>query len=524
MNKVTAPPGEPVTLRYLLAALSGALLALSFPRPGLSIVAWFALLPLLQAVIGASARTAFKVAFTGGVVAYAAILYWLNIVLISYGKLHWTVSASLYLVLAAYLALYPAVVVSLVRRAEMRGISSLCSFPVLWVAGELVRSYLLTGFPWANLGYTQYRTLPLIQISDLTGVYGVSFLIAFANVVFHKGWVWFRDKDARYPLAGVLILLALLVLSLGYGFSALNRPDSGKLQRVLLVQGNIAQDVKWNPAYQEATVRTYERLTRQGCQSPDTLVVWPESALPFYLQGEPRYAARVTSLATELKSCLVTGSPALEREGALTRYLNSAFLISPTGGVLGRSDKLHLVPFGEYVPLAALFPFVNKLVAGIGDFSPGKEAVPLPMPGGRIGVLICFEAIFPEVARSYVERGGGLLVNITNDAWFGNSSAPYQHLSMTVFRAVENRVPLVRAANTGISAVIDSKGHVRGMTPLFAEATLAAEVRRGEGGSFYTRHGDLFALACLGGALAIVIACFMKSALPSDAPLPEGEG
>jgi len=205
----------------------------------------------------------------------------------------------------------------------------------------------------------------------------------------------------------------------------------------------------------------------------------------------------VRGLAAELKSCLITGSPAIERDGDGLRNLNSAFLITPDGALAGRSDKLHLVPFGEYVPLAPLLPFVNKLVAGIGDFSPGKKATPLVATGGKVGTLICFEGIFPEVARRYVRAGSTLLVAITNDAWFGNSSAPYQHLSMTVFRAVENRVPLVRAANTGISAVVDSKGHIHGMTPLFEEATLTGEIRRGEGGSFYSRYGDLFGLLCL---------------------------
>jgi apolipoprotein N-acyltransferase len=309
---------------------------------------------------------------------------------------------------------------------------------------------------------------------------------------------------------GFVALLVLFAATLGYGFIALTKVETGPLQRVLLVQGNISQDVKWDPAFQESTVSTYERLSRQGCQAAGTLVVWPESALPFYLQSEPAYAARVKSLAVELKSCLVTGSPALERDGDLVRYLNSAFLISPTGEVAGRSDKLHLVPFGEYVPLDALFPFVNKLVAGIGDFSPGKSAVPLETTGGKIGVLVCFEGIFPEIARAYVQAGAGILVNITNDAWFGKSSAPYQHLSMTVFRAVENRVPLVRAANTGISSVIDSKGHIRGMTPLFKEATLGAQVRRGAGGSFYSRHGDFFALICLGASMVIGFCCFRR--------------
>ena len=513
MKKMTAIVGAPVAGRYLLALVSGAMLALSFPRPGISPLAWFAFVPLFIAVAGVPSRLGFKLGFTAGCAAYAGVLYWLNIVMTSYGKLHWTVSGSLYLTLVAYLALYPGLVLWLVRRCEGRGIAPLCSFPVLWVAGELIRSYLLTGFPWANLGYSQYRTLPLIQISDLFGVYGVSFLVAFANVVFYRIWVWMRHRDAPYPILGLLSLLVLLAATLAYGFNALNRPEEGPSQRVLMVQGNIPQDVKWDPAFQESTVATYERLTRKECKSAGTLVVWPESALPFYLQSEPVYAARVQALAAELKSCLLAGSPAFEKEGELVRYLNSAFLISPAGKVSGRSDKMHLVPFGEYVPLASLFPFVNKLVAGIGDFSPGKSAVPLETAQGKIGVLVCFEGIFPEVARAYVREGAGMLVNITNDAWFGRSSAPYQHLSMTVFRAVENRVPLVRAANTGISSVIDSKGHIRGMTPLFEEATLGAEVRQGAGGSFYNRHGDLFALLCLGVSLLLGIVSFKKKQL-----------
>jgi apolipoprotein N-acyltransferase len=505
VRKFTGILGNPATGPILLALLSGALLALSFPSPGISPLAWCAFVPLFVASAGASPKLTFKLGFIAGLAAYAGVLYWVNIVMITYGKLPAPVSGLLYLTLVAYLALYPGLVLWLTRQGEGKGISALCSFPVLWVAGELVRSYLLTGFPWADLGYSQYRTLPLIQIADLTGVYGVSFLVAFANVVFYRMWVWFRRKEAPYPVRGFLALLVLLAATLGYGLNDLNRVESGQLQRVLLVQGNIPQDVKWDPAFEESTVATYERLSRKGCQSAGTLVVWPESALPFFFQSEPAYAARVTSLAAELKSCLVTGSPAYEKSGEFTSYLNSAFLISPTGAVIGRSDKLHLVPFGEYVPLAGLFPFVNKLVAGIGDFSPGRSALPLETTGGKIGVLVCFEGIFPEIARSYVQAGAGILVNITNDAWFGKSSAPYQHLSMTVFRAVENRVPLVRAANTGISAVIDSKGHIRGMTHLFEEATLGAQVRRGEGGTFYSRHGDLFALACLGACAVLAL-------------------
>jgi apolipoprotein N-acyltransferase len=505
VSKVRGLAGVATPGPYLLAVVSGILLALSFPKPGISLLAWFALVPLLLACAGKSPRSAAALGFVAGCAAYAGIMYWVNIVMVTYGKLPLTVSIALYLVLVAYLALYPALVLWLVRRSEERGISPVWSFPVLWVAGELIRSFLLTGFPWALLGYSQYRTLPLIQIADLTGVYGVSFLVACTNVVFFRVWQSLRNKQVPYPVAGVLTLLVLVAGSLGYGLLALTRTETGAQQRVLLVQGNIPQDVKWNPAFAEKTVTTYERLSRKGAPNPGTLVVWPESALPFFFQTEPVFAARVKALAVQLQSSLVTGSPAFEQEGGVRRNLNSAFLISPSGEAVGRSDKLHLVPFGEYVPLAKLLPFVNKMVEGIGDFSPGKAAHPLETAGGKVGVLVCFEGIFPEIARAYVQAGSGVLVNITNDAWFGTSSAPYQHLSMTVFRAVENRVPLARAANTGVTAVIDSKGHIRGMTRLFEEATLNGQIRRGVGGTFYSRYGDVFAFLCLGAAILGVL-------------------
>jgi apolipoprotein N-acyltransferase len=237
-------------------------------------------------------------------------------------------------------------------------------------------------------------------------------------------------------------------------------------------------------------------------------VVWPESALPFYFQSVGKYSDRVKSLATEFKTAMVLGSPAVEQLRERTRYLNSAYLLAPTGEIVGRSDKMRLVPFGEYVPLARFLPFVSKMVEGIGDFSPGTVITPLDTGKGKLGVLICAEVIFPELSRAYVRAGSRLLVNITNDAWFGRSSAPYQHLSMTVLRAVENRVPLVRAANTGVTAIIDSKGHIRGMTQLFKEAYLTGEIRLGEGETFYTRHGDIFAGLCLVFSAVFVLLAF----------------
>ncbi len=484
---------------YLPAVLSGVLLALSFPKPGMSLLAWVAFVPLLWAVVGATPRQSFQLGFISGIVAYTGIVYWLTIVMNSYGNLPMPVSAFMTLVMAAYLALYPATAMLLVRSGEKFGIATAVSFPVVFTGLEYLRAYALTGFPWASLGYSQYRTLPLIQIADITGVYGVSFLIVLVNVALY-GIIRLLVRGDR--IAGALkpaaVALGLVIVTLWYGFDRLTTPETGLPMKIALIQGNISQDVKWNPAFQEETVAIYERLTRSVISFAPELVVWPESATPFFFQSEAAYAERVRRLARDLNTALVFGSPAYKKELGDIRYLNSAFLITPTGEVAGRSDKIHLVPFGEYVPLKRLLPFVNKLVVGIGDFAPGEFVKPLDIGKSKIGVLICFEGIFPELSRAYVNEGARLLVNISNDAWYKRSSAPYQHLSMTVFRAVENRVPLIRATNTGISAIIDSKGHFNGMTTLFNEAALTGEVRSGTGGTVYDRFGDLFARICIG--------------------------
>lgn len=506
--------GSKVMLRrdYLWAVLTGALLAFSFPKPDFSVLAWLAFVPLLWAIARKSPAQAFKFGFIAGLVAYGGTLYWLNIVMTHYGKLPWVVSFCLFLLLVAYLALYIGVVALLVRRGEIAGISPLLSFPFLWVGFEYLRSFVLTGFPWASLGYSQYRILPLIQIADVTGVYGLSFLIVLTNVVLFRILEGVVAKEhSRYPTRSAVVLLVLMVLTVGYGFKRLNTADHGAPLKVALAQGDIPQDVKWDPSFQEKTVAIYENLTRQACAGGTDLVVWPESALPFFFQSDEKYATRIESLAAQLKTCMVVGSPAVEQERERLKYLNSAFLLSPTGAVIGRSDKIHLVPFGEYVPLGKYLPFVNKLVAGIGDFSPGTTIAPLDTGKGKIGVLVCFEGIFPELSRAYVRAGSRLLVNITNDAWFGRSSAPYQHLSMTVFRAVENRVPLVRAANTGITSIIDSKGHICGMTQLFREAFLTGEVRLGGSDeTFYCRYGDLFAWLCLAATAIIIVLAYIR--------------
>ncbi len=496
---------------YALAILSGVLLALSFPKPQLALFSWFAFVPLLLASGQKSARKAFRLGLITGLAGYGGIIYWINIVMTTYGKLSMPVSFLLFMTLTAYLALYVALFLYLVRKGEEKGIPLLLSFPFLWVGLEYIRSFLMTGFPWASLGYSQYEILPIIQIADITGVYGVSFLLALSNVVLYQVIRGIVKRDRRFhPGWGVVFFLVLVIGATLYGFYRLNATETGKPVKVALVQGNIDQAIKWDPAFQQATITIYERLTLAAAKGGVDLVVWPESAIPFFYQDDERYAARIRTLAAGVKSPILFGSPAYDNAGGKIKYRNSAYLLAPAGNLVGRSDKIHLVPFGEYVPLAKMLPFVHKLVAGIGDFSPGTEFLPLSIAKTQIGVLVCFEGIFPEISRRYVMAGSRLLVNITNDAWYGNSSAPYQHLSMTVFRAVENRVPLVRAANTGISCVINSKGKVRDRTPIFQEASVIDQVYPGTVTTIYNRYGDIFAKFCLVVSALLAVAILIR--------------
>jgi apolipoprotein N-acyltransferase len=483
----------------LLSIVSGALVALSFPNSGLSFLAWIALVPLLIALEGTSTRTAFRLGFTCGLVAYAGILYWINIVITDYGHLPWAASITLYLILAAWLGLFYGFSTMVARAGEQVGIKTAFSLPVAWVAADLLRSFLMTGSPWAMLGHSQYKILPLIQIADICGVFGITLLIVLANVVLYRAIRAVTGAGVPYPVKSALILLLLFVATLFYGFSRLNSTTDTTAQplRVALIQGNIPQDVKWSPAFQDKTIAIYERLTREAAQNGVDLVVWPESAVPFFFQDEPLQADRIKKLARDFSTSLLIGSPAHELRNGKRVFLNSAFMISPSGETVGRSDKIHLVPFGEYIPLGRFFPFISKLVVGIGDFLPGEKAQPLPAGATQIGTLICAEAVFPELGRAYVNNGARILANITNDAWFGKSSAPYQHMSIAAFRAVETRTPMIRAANTGVTAIIDQNGHINTITSLFTEGFRTGEVKPGSGDSPYLKIGDLAAWICV---------------------------
>ncbi len=474
-----------------LAFLSGILLALAFPRVNQSWLAWIALVPLLQVM---SIRP-FRSGFIAGLGFFGLVLYWLNIVMTTYGGLHPVFSLAAYLMLVVYLALFFGTATwACCRLQEKLALSPVLTLPVLWVALEFLRSFLFTGFPWATLGYSQQTYLPVIQSADIFGVYGISFLLVLSNALCSRLWELGRKRQLHtFPWAWLALVLLLIVGNYGYGLWRLGKSveQGGEKLQVALIQGNIDQSLKWDPAYQQATVDIYRDLSLAASTAPSAdLIIWPESATPFYFQEAGPLHDEVVSVSRATGSSLLFGSPAFEQANRRYQYLNSAFLLDPRGKILGRSDKVHLVPFGEYVPLGRYLPFINKLVSGIGDFSPGRVN-PLPMNGDQLGVLVCFEGIFPELARDYVRQGSDLLVNITNDAWFGKSSAPFQHLAMIRFRAVENRVWVARAANTGISAFIAPTGEITAQTPIFTPGFLRGEVTTGARLTLYTRIGDL---------------------------------
>ncbi len=490
----------------VLAVLSGLLLILSFPKFGNGMVAWVALVPLLFALEGAPCRgTGFRIGFLAGMVAHTGILYWIVNVVVQYGYLPVVVGVLALLMLSAYLSLYTGLFAAAVVHLRQRGVPCWLSAPLTWTVLEYLRSFLMTGFPWESLAYSQYRFIHLIQISDLTGIYGLTFLIVMVNAVLFDLMSSRFSRRSAFKEAAVALALVLLVSGYGQWRISQIREKIGnaKEREVALVQGNIDQNVKWDPQYQSKTIEIYRSLSLAPPLGEGALIVWPETAVPFYFQRREPLQERVVDIARTKRSSMLVGSPSYREVGGGVSYLNSAYLLDSGGQVTGRYDKVHLVPYGEYVPLRQWFPFIGKLVVGVGDFGQGRGFYPLADDGLRLGVLICYEGIFPEAARDYKNRGAQLLVNITNDAWFGKTSAPYQHLSMTVFRAVESRLYLVRAANTGISAVVSPLGEILSQTGLFERTVLTGKIKSIDEKSHYAAYGDLFVYFCA----ALLLAC-----------------
>lgn len=507
---------KPDRIKIFLAVLSGFLLTLSFPRTGISWLAWVSLVPLLIGLRNLTPKNGFFLGLCAGLSHYITLMYWLAHTMSTYGNLPLYVSVPVLLLLSTYLALF----VAMFSMATLY----LCSIPFLlvfmpplmWVSLEYIRSFLFTGFPWELIGYTQFNLLNFIQISDVFGVYGISFCIVLGNTVVFLIYLRLAKKDWKHKriqtrlAAGALAAFAVILSTVWvYGKWRIHYihklMENSPVANVAVVQGNIDQAIKWDPEFQRSSTLKYVHLSLSAKKSKPDLVVWPETATPFYFLKNTELSERVLDGIRETGADFLIGSPSFDLAGNTVEYFNSAYLIDSGGNVKGKYDKAHLVPFGEYVPFKKWLPFIGKMVEGVGDFRSGETGHTIPWRKYRIGIQICYEIIFPGLSRGMVKNDAALLINITNDAWYGKSSAPFQHFSMAVFRAVENRRSLIRSANTGISGFIDPNGEVIGSTPLFEDEVMTRTVPILDNTTFYSRYGDVFALACSGFFLISVL-------------------
>jgi apolipoprotein N-acyltransferase len=483
----------------LLLPLSAILLILSFPKIDQPLLAWIALIPLLYVLKGKSVYRTFFLGWLCGFLFHIGLIYWIVVVTITYGKLIYPLGILVMLLLAGYLGLYVGFSFALARFIEIKTtFKSPLILPFTWVTMEYLKSFLFIGFPWESLGYSQYRLLPLIQCADITGVYGISFLIVYINATI---FLFLQSIPVRKIPYKEIILAILMLSSVSlYGKWRLTEiRDTTKSSPTIkagLIQGNVDQSIKWNRAFRRNVIDSHYQLSIKALQEKTRLIIWPEASTPFYFQSEKDYQDRIFDIIKGSDTYLLLGSPSYELRNGKMRNSNSAFLLSPTKKVLGKYDKMQLVPYGEYIPLKRFFPFIHKMVEGIGNFYPGQKISLLSLPEASFGVLICYEIIFPDLTRRFVKNGAQFLINITNDAWFGKTSAPYQHLSMATFRAVENRRFIARAANTGISALIDATGKIKSSSTLFTEAIITGTIAILTIPTFYTNYGDVFAILC----------------------------
>lgn len=474
--------------RYGYALLSGAMLVLIQPPVSLFPLAFIALVPLLRAIDRDNLPLSFRRGFAAGVVAWLGTVYWVVVAMNSYGGINVPVSVLILLLFAFYLSLYMAIfTVSCAYLEKRTSVPSYILAAPVWVVLEYARGAVMTGFPWAFLGHSQYSFLPFIQVASVTGTYFISFLIAAVNGIIFSLWV--HRRVSRIWTAVVIVLIAS---SLAYGFVRLQHRDEEPF-RTAIVQGNIGQDVKWDDAFKMMTVSRYYRLSFGLAQNSD-LIIWPETAIPFMIERDIRAYRYVKAVPAMLGSRLLFGTVGLGGEGKL---LNSVHYVNGEGRTEAIYNKVHLVPFGEYTPIVSCFPFLAKITAMGADFIPGQGHAPITTDAGRIGILICFEGIFPYITNQTVREGAQVLVNVTNDAWYNRTSAPFQHFAVYAFRAIETDRYVLRAANTGISAVIDPRGRIRGKTPIFTEEVLRGGYALKDTMTFYTRYGDYFIVLCL---------------------------
>jgi apolipoprotein N-acyltransferase len=510
---------------WRLVLLSAGLQIVIFPLPNLYGFSWVAVAPLLVAILRArrpetlqlqldgQARLlpatpwqGFVLGYVCGILWFAGTCYWIFDTMHRYGGLPIPVAVLALILFCMYVGLYHGMfglLLALIAGSKIAGSGAairraLVAAPFLWVAVELARTRI-TAFPWELLGYSQTANFALTRIATLAGVYGLSFEIVLVNSVFAAAFLAAKERRKRLLVAACV---AAVILQTGQWLAP---PPLATDHTALLVQPNIPiqEGAMWTKEYFQGTLRD---LTATSLHPPGQkegrrydLIVWPESPSPFYT-NDPLFRDTVSELARQSGSWVVAGSigitPVMHSGGQNSQIFNSAALVSPQGEWVGRYDKVHLVPFGEYLPFPQVFAFAGGLTKEVGEFQRGASRTPLDAGGERLGMLICYESIFPDQVRQLALQGAQVLVNISNDGWYGDSGAWKQHLQQTQMRAIENGRWLLAGTNTGMTASIDPYGRIVAATPRKVRTALAAPYALSPGTTFYTRHGDWFAYLC----------------------------
>jgi apolipoprotein N-acyltransferase len=512
---------------WILALVSAALQVLVFPRPNFYFLSWIAMVPLVYALLrgrggegelfdpeGRALRPftlwqGFLIAWLAGVLWYAGTCYWIYPVMNGYGNLAaplaGLITAGFCIIMGLHHGAFGALVVLMGRRSTLGNRRPLLLAPVFWVAIEFFRERV-TGVPWNPLGNSQVDNIPFARIAQTTGVYGLSFAVMLVNCAFVAALLlWGRRRK------NLLVSAAAAAIALQIGIFA--RPaEFVPTKQAVLVQENVPLlDQPWSQNYLEQTLNDLAQLSEKAeAKRPDGaagLIIWPESPAPFFVSDE-RFRQRLAALAQATNSYLVVGSLGQVNDAKGQQHpLNSALVMDPHGAVLGRYDKIHLVPFGEYVPLQDLLFFATKLTREVGDFARGTERKVFDLGGTRYGAFICYESVFPGEVREFTANGAQVLINISDDMWYGETSAPWQHLQMSRMRAVENHRWVLLATNNGTTASIDPFGRVVKQAPRNVRTTLAAPYGPQNETTFYSRNGDVFAWACV---VISVLAVFVR--------------
>jgi apolipoprotein N-acyltransferase len=457
-------------------------------------------------------RRAFLLGSLAGTVYFAGTLYWLVETMTTFGELATPIAVLAAAVLVAYLALFPAAfAVALTRILRANGSIGVVMAAPVWMASELGRQYVWDGFPWALLGYSQVTQLPVAQIASVVGVYGLSGLLA---LVASSAALLVVDRGRRRWIVGAAVVV-IVAATTAWGTTRIGTATltrAGEPVRVAVLQGNIEQSQKWNPSLRQAITRRYTEMTREALAQGATFILWPESAYPVYFEHDLVGAGTVRGIARQASATLLIGSDQVEPikpappTARKARLYNAAYLVKSDGSIGAIYRKMHLVPFGEYVPLQRLLFFVGPIVEAVSDFTPGEAPVLLPIGQHVASTAICYEVIYGSLMRKFVLEGSELLTTITNDAWYGRSSAAYQHWEQASMRAIENGRYLARAANTGVSGFVDPYGRVLAKSDLFEEKILVQDLRFLTVRTIYSRIGDLVAWLSLALTIAAIVA------------------